>query len=671
MKQTLSLENPKFIYDYLTCIIPKSIAVPIQRLILHWSKHKGVEWTVERLKNLKTQRIHFENGSEVILVASHKDTTPKGCFRSLWGIDLVKAMRVLNIYTSVLLPQVTKKQSSKFHNAVNQREWSLSLPLRTDGIVIQKKYYHPSPYAWIRAGSKNAPFITSARKISSKPEMELTFDDVIDNAFSFYSNADHVLLHSKEYAKAFWIHDRTLRKACWDTETAVLVHKEGSDPKMWSKVLVGRIGYIQERGAKLRAIANPLRHFQMVLTPLALALDDLLQSMPWSCVHDQESGVKFCQEGLVAGKVINSIDLSNATDSFPLKVQLEVVRSILVRSLTVSQRDDEFLRGYTDQQPADLLEELSIFGKLARGQWYDRYGEGKPYLTWGKGQPLGMVPSFAIFTLTHGILIRNIEMKLGKSNTFRVLGDDVVINDSDVARIYVEELEYMGCEISALKSISSSHIAEFAGKVITADGSVPVEKWKPFSWANPLGPLVTLGNKGLRFVPKSVRKRVAILAAAPEPVGLGYNPKGLDWDSRVPQVIQHWWWPTEHSIPSNEKLSYEDAERHHSGFWKRTLRRVVLFSLNRDEDPKIGEDLIPYPHDSEGAGYSDLFIDHVRAINKACLYPGDPIIHIRTKPSPNRGRFDINSKVALRGGNGRMSQYIRECRKIIKMNKDD
>jgi hypothetical protein len=410
----------------------------------------------------------------------------------------------------------------------------------------------------------------------------------------------------------------------------------------------------------------------MVLTPLALALDDLLKSMSWSCVHDQESGIKFCQEGLVSGKVINSIDLSNATDSFPLKVQLEVVRSILHRSNLTSQKEDDLARGYSDQQPANLLEELSIFAELARGQWYDRCGDGKPYLTWGKGQPLGMVPSFAIFTLTHGILIRNIEMKLGKSNTFRVLGDDVVINDSEVARWYVEELEYMGCEISALKTITSSHIAEFAGKVITADGVVPIEKWKSFSWANPLGTLVTMGIKGLRFVPKSLRKRVAMLAAAPEPVGLGLNPKGLDWDSRVPPELLHWWWTAKRTVPSYEKLSYEDAERHQLGFWNRTLRRVVLFCLNREECPEVGEDLIPYPHDSEGTGYTDLFIDHVKAINKSYRYPGDPIINIRNKPSPNRGRFDIENenKIALRGRNGRMSQYIRECKKIVKMNKD-
>jgi hypothetical protein len=523
-------------------------------------------------------------------------------------------------------------------------------------------------------------------KIVTSEEKELHFDDVLRDALAFWSNKNQVLKHHEEYSKALWLHDSTVLEHVQQTTSLMFVHQEGTDPKLWSKPLVGVIGYQQERGAKLRAIANPFRHFQMVLSPLAKALDDLLQELPWSCVHDQDAGIKFCLEGLAEGKTVSSIDLSSATDTFPLKVQLEVVRSIINRSKVqnlrrggkrgLTQPEYQNPKGQCDldmlhdgQKPADLLEELNIFEELARGQWYDREGKGEiPFLTWGKGQPLGMVPSFAMFTIAHGILIRNIEMKLGKSNTFRVLGDDVVITNLEVARYYVEELDYMGCEISALKTITSSQIAEFAGKIITANGVVPVEKWKPFSKANPLGPCECLGIKGLKFVPKTFRKRVAMLAAAPEPVGLGLNPKGLDWDSRVPPKISHWWWSTKRSIPTNEELSYKDAEKHQCGFWESIKVKTINFIYSMEEWLIPQKDYIPYPHDSVGTGYSRQFVDHVKAVNKSRSYPGDMEIIIHTRPSPNRGRF--SKKLDAGGQVGRLYTYIRECKKAIKMNKD-
>jgi len=678
------LENPKFIYDYLTCIIPKSMAVSIQRLILHWVKHKGVEWTVARLKDLKAQRIHYEGGSDLIIVRSHMDLTPKGAFRPIWGIDLVKALRVLNIYTSVILPKVTKKQIHKFHSAVKSAKWDMCLPLRTDGIVIDKNYYHPHPFKWIRAENKNAPYIKDGQ-VSSKEEKKLTFEDILNDAFAFYNNTDHVLKHSTEYAKALGIHVQTLKREAMFRKGELFVHRLGEDPFMWSKILVGRIGYIQERGAKLRAIANPFRHFQMVLTPLAMAFDDLLRRQSWSCVHNQEDGTKFCREKLVEGKTISSIDLSNATDTFPLKVQLEVARSILERSrvsaskrggkrgLTQPEYQNPRILGaqgqfHTGQEPADLLDELAIFEALARGQWSDREGKDIPFLTWCKGQPLGLVPSFALFTLTHGILIRNIEMKLGKVDTFRVVGDDVVIADPDVTQRYVEELEYMGCEVSSLKTITSSQVAEFVGKVVTTKGELPVEKWKCFSWADPLGVIRTLGLPALKFVPKTVRKRVALLAAAPEPVGLGLNPKGLGWDKRVPLSIQHWWWPVKRSVPSDERLSYDDANLRHHYMWG-----AVAEMANRFVDVFVGgnhlekgETLIPFPHDSEVV-LDELIYDHISAVNRSRIHPDDPEFVVQGLPSPNRGRFDEELKrTIVRGKNGRLSRYIRECRKVAR-----
>lgn len=82
------------------------------------------------------------------------------------------------------------------------------------------------------------------------------------------------------------------------------------------------------------------------------------------------------------------------------------------------------------------------------------------------GQPLGYYSSWPLFALSHHLLVWWCADQVHpgmKFDSYAVLGDDVVIADSSVAKVYERALEQFGVMISYQKSlISNTGCAEFA-----------------------------------------------------------------------------------------------------------------------------------------------------------------------------------------------------------------
>jgi hypothetical protein len=266
---------------------------------------------------------------------------------------------------------------------------------------------------------------------------------------------------------------------------------------------MGRISCIQEPGCKARWIANPRRVVQIALKPLGDAIFSLLRELPWDCVHQQSDGVIWAQAQLSAGKTVESVDLSDASNHIPLTLQLRVLDMIGVPSLYVE-----------------------YFRKASRGTWIIPNKIRKSTksainkLIWTKGQPLGLYPSFAVAFLTHGLMLRTAEITCNKSDTFRVLGDDVVISDDDVALEYRRLLGLLQIPISESKSIRSNMVAEFAGMVITKKTCYVPVKWRPITMQNRINALRTSRVKNLD-INKLSHYLAYILKHAPYPVGDG------------------------------------------------------------------------------------------------------------------------------------------------------
>jgi hypothetical protein len=314
---------------------------------------------------------------------------------------------------------------------------------------------------------------------------------------------------------------------------------------------MGRISCIQEPGCKARWIANPRRVVQIALKPLGDAIFSLLKELPWDCVHQQSKGVIWAQTQIAAGKTVESVDLSDASNHIPLTLQMRVLHMIGVPAL------------YAE-----------YFRKASRGVWIipkkirEYTGSTLSELTWTKGQPLGLYPSFAVAFLTHGLMLRTAEIACNKSDTFRVLGDDVVISDDDVALEYRKLLGLLQIPISESKSIRSNMVAEFAGMVITKKTCYVPIKWRPITMQNRIKALRTSRVEHLDIDKKVAHYLAHILKCAPLPLGDGCTT--LNFQERAKVILP--------LLVTQEEAPGVEVERYtHDGVFRKTKAYAEVF----------------------------------------------------------------------------------------------
>jgi len=76
---------------------------------------------------------------------------------------------------------------------------------------------------------------------------------------------------------------------------------------------------------------------------------------------------------------------------------------------------------------------------------------------------MGAYSSYPLFALTHGFLVSYLGFTCGvKSDTFKILGDDIVIRDDVLASRYRDTLRGYDIPISNTKTMSSKTTFEFA-----------------------------------------------------------------------------------------------------------------------------------------------------------------------------------------------------------------
>lgn len=494
--------------------IPNHISLPFKEKVLGMLKHSGVEFTVQYLKDVKTDFIRLKAGMQPCSSWTFTSGSPRGLGKVIhkWVIKTgkwSKLISLLNFYTLFISPNVTNKQINKFVSAV-RKENICAFP--EDSEMIRKsletigiKAYLPYPTGY------------GFKATSSNRRAPLPFGKNVPDDQGVLSSID--FLYKTKLGRRIRLDPRFMGIVSHTMKYTINTHPINHDlgvsyfPKhTWSKDgdnIVGSIGLIQEPGYKLRAVANPGRIYQHMLTPLGRVLFDTLKSLPWDCTHDQSKGFIAIKDALRNGTKIHSIDLSSATDNFPLSLQMEMMRSFI----SFSKDNDQ----------------ISLFEIISRGNWR-LFGST---ISWTCGQPLGLYPSFAAFALTHGLILFGLNNH-SWNNKFYVLGDDVLILDDELAQKYRSFLDKYKCPISESKSLISNTTCEFAGKIIDKDHIIPQFKWRTISDDNFIDIVKNFGPNMIRFLKSKQRKICKLLYEVPDFMGgLGFNPSGRPLSERV------------------------------------------------------------------------------------------------------------------------------------------
>jgi len=128
---------------------------------------------------------------------------------------------------------------------------------------------------------------------------------------------------------------------------------------------------------------------------------------------------------------------------------------------------------------------------VSRSYGLRRKFNGRDYdlsLEYSVGQPMGAYTSWAMLALTHHLIIQIAAIKAGYTRRFvsyAVLGDDMVIWNEKVAKVYLSIMKDLGLEINLSKSIISPHGKgyEFAKKVFIGGQDVSPISYDEYSQA--------------------------------------------------------------------------------------------------------------------------------------------------------------------------------------------
>jgi hypothetical protein len=487
-----------------TIPIPNKLKTKFIQLVYRWNEHSGSEWTVSRLKSFKDYLMQsyalgsHQNEYKPQWFATTSSGNLSGVIGALTRIALLgvqhfeAVLNLVHVYSGATRTELSHQQFTEISSEIQQSP--VVVPKRGHGnkvglTDVDKAFRILKP--GIRRKCKLAQPL-SLNLPGKQSQGEKLAEDVLTLSGSpIYQDFHRAMVLNAALGCENRLHE----------VHGFLPHAQLTK--------VGNVHFTYEPGLKVRYFAAPNLIVQRALEPLKDMWLDALRKFPWDCTLDQRMADTEISSALEAGKTVHSVDMSKATDNFPWEFQLRVAQHL------VNIRD-------VSGQLLDLFKFA-----VSESEWLMG---GKPSVRWTKGQPLGLGPSFPLFTISHGVLLYILnEYKWNRS--FYVLGDDVIILDDELHSKYREVLKAWQIQVSEAKSFSSKFLAQFAGVTYTNKGRFWIPKWRPFTRTNLLD-LAAWWYPGLtKGLPDhSLIERVLAL---PEPYGRGYNPKGIPLDERL------------------------------------------------------------------------------------------------------------------------------------------
>ena len=502
--------------------LPKRILEPCIDDIEKWYQSNGPEWTVDRLKYIKQCAIRYLTMDELPPTNSEHwfKKNSKGLFYGHWG-SVLKLMKSRPKTTALFLQCYT----------VFARK---GLP--TSKMIENYKNTLEEPFngSYDELNAFNKQLQENTSKIAKKYFSNLLHDVSVPGNYLLDARANNAL----QTEDLLWSVQDFLTSEFGELSTEVFdwilpaLGLDGYQIPNYQKQMellksvfpnlnvkpfkMANINWINEPGLKERVVADYTKVLEFLTKPFGEKLYEIIKQVPWDATYFETVAYEQIQRVLKDYKlkgtgVAYCFDLSKATDRFPLSTQIAVLRGLkdLMGPMFTEQME---LFEYSCYLPAELPD-----GQLTH---------------WEVGQPMGAFPSFALFSLTHGMVCMNylISNNIPYRNQFVVHGDDIVIFDEHLAQYYQNYIGISGAKINMFKTIKSSEYVEFNSRLISANSIIQFPKWKPVTPASLLDQVSTWGTKVIDWCYKSkntnevVRKILSIPYILPN--GTSINPNG-------------------------------------------------------------------------------------------------------------------------------------------------
>lgn len=202
---------------------------------------------------------------------------------------------------------------------------------------------------------------------------------------------------------------------------------------------LGKISFVKDPECKLRIIAISDYYSQLFLKPIHNIIMNKLNNIKMDRTFTQSPINNW---NLNNSEKFWSLDLSSATDRFPVELQKRLLARIFHMELAQSWQSILNSREFTTPEGYKLK--------------------------YSTGQPMGTYSSWCVFTLTHHLVVYYCAHLCGLKNfdQYMILGDDIVIKNDAVAQTYIKIIKGLGVELSLQKTHVSDDTYEFAKRWI-------------------------------------------------------------------------------------------------------------------------------------------------------------------------------------------------------------
>jgi hypothetical protein len=218
----------------------------------------------------------------------------------------------------------------------------------------------------------------------------------------------------------------------------------------------GQFAIKREAAGKIRVFALVDSITQSVMKPIHLGLFKILRSLPNDGTFDQDTSVTRCSIKALQYNQAFSFDLSAATDRLPVRLTASIIESIFkIEGLGLAWQKVMVDRNFS-------------FNSLTAKEFNLESNQFR----YSVGQPMGCLSSWAGLAITHHWVMQMASYLNGRrdgwEDRYEVLGDDIVIFDSSLAKWYLHIMKNLGLEINLSKSIISPEkpVFDFAKRTV-------------------------------------------------------------------------------------------------------------------------------------------------------------------------------------------------------------
>lgn len=589
----------RLIQHFMCLDVPLHEAKRFSNLISKWCKRSGREWTVKRLKALQQAHKRLVLTGEYT-VADGWSTRVNRSGKTIYDDRLIHSMMnkthserklklqfvFFRMHEVIKLSKTSEKQFSTWIEGVesptNHCETVRSTVEELRSLISDIKLPKPrsswhafTPLAYQPERNKTSPVLFE--------------DEVKTRKRTDISTYTLAPLRGKQWMRLIQKYPTNASMCLFGNDMMDLPFKWLTEYGPSSSTLCGSIGFIQEKSAKLRAVASPFLAVQAMGEPAKQQLSKLSEQLREMHTHDQDAAKQLVSEQLSQGRKVYGFDASAFTDRLPFTLQKVVLDKLV---------EDGWLTEF-DAESIDIV---------VNSDWAVTGYESQKFKTdtvkWAVGQPMGYGPSFHLAAITHWTILVACARKLAipHAGKFAVVGDDVSIFDSDIAEEYYRTMTALEVDINLEKSVISNEIGEFCKKVIlpgTVLESITVQD-NLVSEDSLIVATDFYGKKLLRYLNKSQKTMVDKVLLPTDMGGLGLSPDGFKYSDYLglldTSAIQR------HRLCKTVKDFYEIADRRALEFTLNTIARRYDFwltpnayALDRQEASKhlvVPEDVI-------------------------------------------------------------------------------